>query len=128
MTGVKRTTVELQWWRALWYYNSVVQLYDSGGGGEDYSVVTGDVRRRTRPACGICENSLKSATIIMIKSYFLTSYHYVEYDVGKVTLELMTIMRFHNYYNCEVSRLHLQGKSARFMAVVQECENSHTVV
>ena len=89
MTGVKRTTVELQWWRALWYYNSVVQLYDSGGGGEDYSVVTGDVRRRTRPACGICENSLKSATIIMIKSYFLTtSYHrhiiiYTEYDVGK---------------------------------------------
>ena len=48
-----------------------------GPGGEDYSVVTGDVRRRTRPACGICENSLKSATIIMIKSYFLiTSYHY----------------------------------------------------
>ena len=58
-----------------------LQLYDSGGGGgpggEDYSVVTGDVRRRTRPACGICENSLKSATIIMIKSYFLiTPYHY----------------------------------------------------
>ena len=124
MTVVKRTTVELQWWRALWYYNSVVQLYDSGGGGEDYSVVTGDVRRRTRPACGICENSLKSATIIMIKSYFLII---TEYDVGKVTLELMTIMRFHNYYNCEVSRLHLQGKSARFMAVVQECENIQTV-
>ena len=80
MTVVKRATAELQWWMALWYNNSVVQLYDSGGGGgpggEDYSVVTGDVRRRTRPACGICENSLKSATIIMIKSYFLTtSYH-----------------------------------------------------
>ena len=27
MTGVKRTTVELQWWRALWYYNSVDYNY-----------------------------------------------------------------------------------------------------
>ena len=91
MTVVKRTTVELQWWRALWYYNNVVQLYDSGGGGgpggEDYSVVTGDVRRRTRPACGICENSLKAATIIMIKSYFLTSYHH------HIIIQSMTLVR-----------------------------------
>ena len=65
----------------------------------------------------------------IIFPYIISSpYHYTEYDVGKVTLELMTIMRFHNYYNCEVSRLHLQGKSARFMAVVQECEIRHTVV
>ena len=63
-----------QWWR--WR-----------PGGEDYSVVTGDVRRRTRPACGICENSLKSATIIMIKSYFLTSYHH------HIIIQSMTLVR-----------------------------------